>query len=101
MKKSELRRIIKEEISKINETYASSFGGHGREDWGKVKDNLHSAGYDTPYKGIWDSISVEKDGVRVGSIDKSGGYYLFYPNGEYDNTPYKWEGVEQFLNHIS
>ena len=40
MKKSELRQIIKEELSKVNESYASSFGGSRNEDWEMVKDTL-------------------------------------------------------------
>ena len=97
MKKSELRQIIREEIS---DTYASSFGGHDQIDQKKVKEELNRLGYDTPYKGLWNQIIIEKDGVKVGKIDISGNMYYVYPKGEYNNTPYKWEGIEQLLNHL-
>ena len=100
MKKSQLRQIIREEISKVNESYASSFGGSRNVDWEMVEDTLNREGYDTPFKGIWDQIMVEKNGVRVGKIDKSGNHYFVYPNGIYNNTPYKWMGLDGFLKQI-
>ena len=100
MKKSELRQIIREEISKVNESYASGFGGARNVDWEMVQDTLNREGYDTPYTGIWDQIMVEKNGVRVGKIDQSGNHYFVYPNGIYNNTPYKWSGLDGFLKQI-
>ena len=81
----------------INESYASSFGGSRNEDWKMVEDTLNREGYDTPHTGLWDQIMVEKNGVLVGKINRSGNYYHVYPNGIYNNTPYKWMGLDGFL----
>ena len=100
MKKSELRQIIKEEISKVSETYASSFGGYDKVNWEEVENELNRLGYDTPFNGIFDQIPVMKDGVRVGKIDMSAKHYFHYPNGIYNNTPYRWSGLDGFLKQI-
>tara|TARA_R110000868_G_scaffold253845_1_gene510470 strand:- start:387 stop:1661 length:1275 start_codon:yes stop_codon:yes gene_type:complete len=96
-----IQQQLKEAITpQVNESYASSFGGSRNVDWEMVQDALNREGYDTPYKGIWDQIMVEKNGVRVGKIDKSGNHYFVYPNGVYNNTTYKWVGLDGFLKQI-
>ena len=82
-------------LGKLDETYASSFGGFRKElDGETIENELQAKGYETPYTGIWNKILVKKNGERVAMIDTDESSYTK------DGKSYKWSGIERFIDHV-
>ena len=80
---------------KLDETYASSFGGFRKElDGETIENELQSKGYETPRTGIWNKILVKKNGERVAMIDTDESSYTK------DGKSYQWSGIERFIDHV-
>jgi hypothetical protein len=82
-------------LGKLDETYASSFGGFRKElDGETIENELQTKGYETPRTGIWNKILVKKNGERVAMIDTDESYYIK------DGKSYQWSGTEKFIDHV-
>jgi len=80
---------------KLDETYASSFGGFRKElDGETIENELQAKGYETPSTGIWNKILVNKNGERVAMIDTDESSYTK------DGKSYQWKGISNFISHV-
>lgn len=77
-------------------TYASMLGGFSDGiDKKEVEKNLNERGYETPNSDLWYQIVVEKNGKMVGKVYTKENQYSIM-----DGNFYKWDGVNNFLNHL-
>tara|TARA_R100001015_G_C4455161_1_gene43946 strand:+ start:221 stop:502 length:282 start_codon:yes stop_codon:yes gene_type:complete len=78
-------------------TYASMLGGFSDAlDKEKVEKNLNERGYETPKSDLWYQIFVEINGKMVGKIYTQEKKYCVM-----DGNFYKWDGIDNFLNHLA
>ena len=77
-------------------TYASMLGGFNDAlDKEKVEKNLNERGYETPNCDLWYHIVIVKNGKMVGKVYTQENKYSIM-----DGNFYKWDGVDNFLNHL-
>ena len=78
------------------QSYASCFGGFSKKlDRTEIEIELKKRGYETPYNGIWNKISVIKNDQLLAMIDTNESSYT--KNG----NMYKWYGVDEFINQYN